>query len=219
MDDNKIIKLLQLKKLRLLYELGFFYHAPIEQNKKVSIPDIANIETFLSELSKCQLCNRCKSATAPLFDARKQERVSLLFVAFAPSKEEDLSRTQLGKHESEMVETMAKEVLKISKGDYRVSYMLRCYAPTLNTIETHMCYPYLLKEIELLKPKVVVALDAKALQLLCNDEAIDFDAHIGSAIKEQTYTITALYHPNYLIHNPSAKKRAYQALLAIKRYL
>jgi DNA polymerase len=76
------------------------------------------------------------------------------------------------------------------------------------------CLPYLLSQIDLVKPKIIVALGATAVQSL-------LDVQIGiTKMRGHWYTfrdipIMPTFHPAYLLRNPSAKKEVWEDIKAV----
>lgn len=85
-------------------------------------------------------------------------------------------------------------------------------------LEAYTCQPYLLKQIELIKPKLIVALGATAYHYLTGDDT-DISKARGTIHQQNNYTIIPTYHPSYLLRNPSAKKEVYVDLLKVKELM
>lgn len=89
---------------------------------------------------------------------------------------------------------------------------------TPSPTHAHTCHPYLLKQIELIKPKIIVALGETAYHYLTGDDS-EMSKVRGSLHKQDTHTIIPTYHPNYLLRNPSAKKDVFDDLKKIKELM
>jgi len=86
------------------------------------------------------------------------------------------------------------------------------------TTEAHTCQPYLLKQIELINPKIIVALGATAYHYLSGDET-NISKVRGTLHEQNGYTLIPTYHPSYLLRNPSAKKDVFEDLKMIKELM
>ena len=95
-----------------------------------------------------------------------------------------------------------------------IANVLKCRPPQNrdpNPFETAQCEPYLLRQIELIKPKIIVAVGRIAAQSLLKN-----DAKIGSLRgKVHSYhgvPLIITYHPAYLLRNQPDKAKAWQDL-------
>lgn len=88
---------------------------------------------------------------------------------------------------------------------------------TPNTKEINFFNPYLLKEIEILRPKIVATLGNTALNAVMTEGASIGDCH-GTAIAHKDYFIFPLYHPAAVIYNRSLKDIYYEDLRKLKAF-
>jgi len=120
-----------------------------------------------------------------------------------------------------MLTKMIENVLKISRQDVYLSNIVKCKpidGSTPTSIQVHTCQPYLLKEIELVKPKIIITLGSTPYHYLTGDNS-DIVKIRGTIHKMKDYTLIPTYHPSYLLRNPSAKKDVFEDLKTIKELL
>ena len=84
--------------------------------------------------------------------------------------------------------------------------------------EIQSCQSYLFKQLELIKPKVVMPLGGEAYEMLTGDTT-PFEQVRGRQIPFGAISIVPIYHPSFLLRNPSLKKLAMQDLQKIKELL
>ena len=84
--------------------------------------------------------------------------------------------------------------------------------------ECNSCLPYLARQIEIIRPRVVVALGPDAYELVTR-ESKDFERVRGTTVDMGGYSVIPMYHPSFLIRNPSMKKEALRDLQTIKAQL
>lgn len=88
--------------------------------------------------------------------------------------------------------------------------------------EIAMCKPFLQKHIELMKPKVIVLVGATAtFSVLNNSKSISvlkksMHFYENEGVKTPCF---AIYHPSYLLRQPTQKKNAWSDILKIKKYI
>ncbi|MDP6433661.1 MAG: uracil-DNA glycosylase, partial [Candidatus Scalindua sp.] len=88
--------------------------------------------------------------------------------------------------------------------------------PNANEIVT--CTPHLIKQIEIIRPKVICALGTFAAQtLLDTKEAIG--KLRGKFFEYQNTKFLPTYHPAYLLRNPNDKKKVWADIKKIRDYL
>ena len=97
----------------------------------------------------------------------------------------------------------------------------RCRPPgnrTPENDECDICSPFLLRQIEVIRPKVIVALGAVAAKnlLAINDSLGNLR---GRWYDFKTSRLTVTYHPAYLLRDPRQKKETWKDLQMVMKYL
>jgi DNA polymerase len=82
--------------------------------------------------------------------------------------------------------------------------------------EADACRPYLERQIELLRPKLIVALGKSAASLLLSTDA-SIASLRGRAHRYGTTPLVVTYHPAYLLRSPAEKAKAWEDLLFARR--
>ncbi|MEA3433953.1 MAG: uracil-DNA glycosylase [Campylobacterota bacterium] len=209
---------LLLKQLYQLKQLGYSYTnitAYKEDELDLSLPN--TLEALQKQAQNCHLCELSKSRQKVVF-GEGNPHADLLFIGEAPGATEDSSGKPFVGRSGELLTKMIENVLHISRSDVYITNIVKCRPPN-NQVPTptqaHTCQPYLLKQIELIKPKLIVTLGATAYHYLTGDET-GITKIRGTLHKQKGYTIIPTYHPSYLLRNPSAKKEVYEDLLKVK---
>jgi DNA polymerase len=218
---NNLKNALLLKQLYQLKNLGYTYTNATPFAKEDSPLELPNtLQELHRQLLNCHLCKLSKTRQKVVF-GEGNPNATLMFVGEGPSVTEDTQGKPFLGRSGEMLTRMIENVLGLQREMVYVTNILKC-RPSHNQepepSEAHTCLPYLQKEIELVQPKLVIALGATAYHYLTGDEA-DITRIHGVARKEKQYTIVATYHPSYLLRNPSAKKEALEDLKIVKRLM
>jgi len=141
-----------------------------------------------------------------------------MFVGEGPGATEDsMGRPFVGRA-GELLTKMIENVLLIPRSEVYIANIVKCRPPgnrTPTPTEAHTCLPYLQKQIEIVKPRIVVALGATAYRYLTNDESRITRVR-GTIHKQNGYSIIPTFHPSYLLRNPSAKKEAFIDMQLVK---
>jgi DNA polymerase len=120
-----------------------------------------------------------------------------------------------------MLRDMIEKVLNLNLEDIYFTHAVKCKPfgfQNPSPSECSSCTPFLSKQIELVKPKLIVTLGADAYQILTGDNS-DFERLRGEIIPFGDTLIIPMYHPLYLVRNPSLKKEAFRDLQTIKGHL
>ncbi len=211
---------LQLKRLLTLKELGVEYIDSIEEFKEpeLTLPD--NLDMLKKVMDSCHMCQLSKSRTNIVFGEGSLNS-KIMFVGEAPNSNEDnVGKVFMGRS-GELLTKMIENVLHIPKESVYITNIIKCLplnkkAPTSSEILS--CKPYLQKQIDIIKPKIIVALGATAYSYLTNDNT-PIERIRGNILNFNTTRIITTYHPNYLLRNPSAKKETFADMLKIKDFL
>ncbi len=205
----------ELYKLKLL---GFEFVDDIKiQQDTTNLP--SNLSVLKSFISNCHLCNLSKTRKNIVFGEGNIQS-SLMLIGEAPGEREDiLGRPFVGKA-GELLERIITNVLKIKRSDIYIANILKCRPPLNrppNDEEANCCLPYLFKQIEIINPKIIVALGSSAYKYLTND-TIAITKIRGKVLNFKGRILIPTYHPSYLLRNESAKKDAHLDFLKIKEF-
>lgn len=212
---------LLLKQLYQLKQLGYKYTdlTPYKEDETALIlPN--TLKSLAKQAEECHLCELSKMREKVVF-GEGNPNADLLFVGDMPSSSEDSKGKPFMGRTGELLTKMIENVLQLSRKDVYITNILKC-RPTNGAFPTstqaHTCYPYLLKQIELIKPRIVVALGESAYHYLTGDDT-PIEKVRGTIHKQNGYTLISTYHPSYLLRNPSAKKEVFEDLKQIKELL
>ena len=213
---------LLLKQLYLLKELGYKYTdilpSEIKEDNYISLPN--DLNALKEIVLNCHLCELSKSRHKVVF-GEGNERAKLMFVGEGPGATEDSTGRPFVGRAGELLTKMIENVLYISRSEVYIANIVKCRPPG-NRVptpkEAMTCRPYLMKQIELISPKIIVTLGATAYRYLTSDDT-SISRVRGSVIDMGSYILIPTFHPSYLLRNPSAKKEAYKDMLLIKSKL
>jgi len=212
---------LLLKQLYQLKQLGFKYTSltPFKEDEQsLTLPN--TLESLKKQATECHLCELSKSRQKVVF-GEGNINAELMFVGDVPSSSDDSMGKVFTGRTGELLTKMIENVLDLTRDDVYITNILKCRAldsQSPSPAFAHTCHPYLLKEIDLVKPKIIVAFGEMAYHYLTGDTS-DIDKVRGIPHTQDGYTVIPTYHPSYLLRNPSAKKEVFDDLLKIKNHL
>lgn len=188
-------------------------------------PQTQNAERGLSELAlKVAQCERCPlhaNRTQTVFGVGNPD-ADWLLVGEAPGAEEDRRGEpfvgQAGKLLNAMLAAMG-----LKREDIYIANVLKCQPPRNRDPmgeEVRQCEPYLLGQIDLIRPKIIVAMGRFAAQsLLRSNDAIGKLRGREHRYFHGDIPLVVTYHPAYLLRSPAEKKKSWQDLLLAKKVM
>jgi len=213
---------LLLKQLYQLKELGYNYTDTkpfsFEEQNSLELPN--SLTELKKQAQNCHLCSLSKSRNRVVF-GEGNKNADVMFVGGLPIEmEDDVGKIFLGRG-GEMLTAMIEKVLGLRREDVYITNLLKCHP--LNTQELHetpfhTCKAYLFKEIELVKPKIIITLGKEAYHYLTN-ETSDLKDIRGNLTSHKMFRVMPTYHPNFLLKNPSLKKEVFMDLQKVKGLL
>lgn len=143
----------------------------------------------------------------------------LVIITDLPSSDDDLSGQILSGNAGEMVDKMLNAI-DMSRESVSIVPLLFWRTPggrTPNREEIDLSMPFVNKIIDMLNPRVVITFGTLAAEEIAKTNLTA--AHGNEIVSESGYTVFPLYHPNYLILKPSAKKDVWNVLQNIQKLL
>ncbi|ADV46748.1 uracil-DNA glycosylase [Nitratifractor salsuginis] len=212
---------LQLKQLALLKQMGYRYTdvKPSDLDPEpAQLPD--DLEELRRLVEQCHLCDLAKSRHKVVF-GEGDPHARLMFVGEGPGATEDQTGRPFVGRAGELLTRMIENVLHLRREEVYIANIVKCRPPgnrVPTPTEAFTCRPYLLKQIEIIRPRIIMTLGATAYRYLTNDET-PISRVRGHIIQSDHYTLVPTFHPSYLLRNPSAKKQAWEDLLKVKALL
>lgn len=177
--------------------------------------DWDGLATAVAECRACALCNARKQAVLGVGD----RQADWLFVGEAPGAEEDERGEPFVGQAGKLLDSML-DAIGLRRGEnVYIANSVKCRPPNNRTpepAETAACWPYLERQIELLQPKLIVALGRRAAQTLLQRE-IKIGAVRGQQFDYKGTPLIVTYHPAYLLRNLPDKGKAWEDLCFARR--
>lgn len=168
---------------------------------------LKKLNTTMSSCSKCALRKGCNRV---VFGAGNP-KAKILFIGEAPGKKEDeLGVPFVGAAGKFLDEMLAS--IKLKREDVYIANVCKCRPPENRDPlleEIKACWPWLLKQIEIINPKIIVTLGRHSLNRFLPTAKISeahgkvFEINIAKTGKRKVF---ALYHPAAALYNGSMRK-------------
>lgn len=218
---TKAVKNKILHQLNFLKTIGYNFHETVTiSNFDIngnSLPD--DLYELNSIMENCYLCELSKSRRNVLC-GQGNINAQIMFIADEPTASEDELKSFFVGKTGETLAKMIENVLLLKKEDIFITTLTKC--KSLDGITPacfNSCSSYLFKQIDIIKPRLIVALGEKTYQYLCNDTSSSFLKIRGQMTKFKEYDVLPTHSVSYLLRNPSSKKEAFHDMLKIKSIL
>lgn len=167
-------------------------------------------------------CTRC-----PLHEGRTQVvqtvgnySADLMFIGEAPGADEDAKGEPFVGRAGQLLNKII-EAIGLKREDVCIGNINRCRPPgnrqpTLP--EAHTCKPFLLREIAVVRPKVIVVLGNTALHNLL-DTKVGITRMRGQFHEYYGVKVMPTFHPAYLLRDPSKKREVWDDMKKVRDYL
>jgi uracil-DNA glycosylase family 4 len=168
-------------------------------------------------------CTRCKLHA----QGRKQivfgvgnPNADLMFVGEAPGADEDLQGIPFVGRAGQLL-TRIIEAIDLKREDVYIANVIKCRPPgnrNPEQDEVETCEPFLFQQIDIIKPKVIVALGTFAARALLR--TLDPISRLRGRVYEyRGAKLIPTFHPAYLLRNPAAKRETWEDMKMVKRLL
>ena len=218
---DKLKKLHILNTLQIYKSLGLEYIDDIQvidqnNNSTKSLPN--NLNNLKSVVQSCHLCQLSKTRKNVVF-GEGDANANIMFIGEGPGANEDETGKPFVGKAGELLTKIIENVLNIKREEVYIANIVKCRppnnrVPTPNEVES--CLPYLLKQINLIKPKIIITLGATAYNNLTNDKT-PISKIRGEILPFGSAKLIPTFHPSFLLRNPSAKKYVFADMKKVKR--
>ncbi len=189
----------------------------VADNHQVSVSDalsepIDSCEVLQAEVAPCTKCDLCKTRTQTVFGSGNKN-AEWMFIGEAPGQSEDLQGLPFVGKAGQLLTEMLRAI-GLDREQVFIANVVKCRPPANrdpSSIEIETCKPYLLRQLALLKPKIIVVLGRVAAQALLNtDEPIG--KLRGRMHSLNDTPVVVVYHPAYLLRSLLDKRKAWADL-------
>jgi uracil-DNA glycosylase family 4 len=165
------------------------------------------------QVRDCVRCGLRAGCTQTVFGVGN-EKADWLFVGEGPGADEDARGEPFVGESGKLLDNMLAAI-KLKRGkEVYIANIVKCRPPNNrnpSAEEAAQCMPYLARQIELIQPKLIVALGKVAATNLLGEDA-PIASLRGILHDYHGIPLVVTYHPAYLLRSPSAKAQAWQDL-------
>ena len=176
-------------------------------------------EDIRNDIGECVRCPLYKGRTK-IVHTEGSTGARLMFVGEAPGADEDASGRPFVGRAGQLLNKII-EAIGLKREDVLIGNVNRCRPPgnrTPTTEEAKTCKPFLLREIGVARPEVIVVLGNTAMKnLLDTKEGIT--KLRGQFMDYKGIKVMPTFHPAYLLRDPSKKRETWDDMKKVRDYL
>jgi DNA polymerase len=232
-------------RIRYYNDLGIydFYRRPTEPieyltaapapSAAISIPELkdtdldmptsdpaATLRLIREDIGDCTRCRLHKQGRKQIVFGVGNPRAELMFIGEAPGADEDEKGEPFVGRAGQLLTNMIK-AMGVSREDVYIANIIKCRPPgnrTPERDECETCSPFLMRQIEAIGPKAIVALGAVAAKTLL---AINAPMSVlrGRWYDFRGTKLAVTYHPAFLLRDPRQKKETWKDLQMVMKEL
>lgn len=207
-----------------LKTIGIQY-LPGNQSEQVPIPSedtvepsqtLEDLRQFIGDCHRCQLGD---TRTTLVYGTGSQ-KADIVFVGEAPGRDEDIQGEPFVGKAGQLL-TRIIGAMGLSRQDVYICNVIKCRPPQNRNplpVEVNTCKPFLIRQIEIISPRIICALGSFAAQAL-----LETDIRI-SMLRGQFHDFYGIplmptYHPSFLLRNPNRKADVWEDIQKIMKHL
>ena len=193
----------------------------IKPQDELSLPrEGETLEDIRRDIGDCMRCALCCEARHTIVHSEGNPNARLMFVGEAPGADEDAQGRPFVGRAGQLLNKII-EAIGLKREDVFIGNVNRCRPlnnRTPTSAEAAICKPFLLREIAIVRPDVIVVLGNTALHnLLDTKEGI---TKVRGQFKDyKGLKVMPTFHPAYLLRDPSKKRETWDDMKKVRDYL
>ncbi|MDO8445586.1 MAG: uracil-DNA glycosylase [Deltaproteobacteria bacterium] len=169
------------------------------------------LEGLRSEIGVCQRCKLGKTRTNLVFGVGNPD-AKIVFVGEGPGRDEDLQGEPFVGRAGQLLTDIITKGMKMMREDVYICNVVKCRPPENRNPEPDeidACERFLIRQLEIIRPEIIVALGTFAAQTLLKTE-LPISKLRGRFHDYKGIQVMPTFHPSYLLRNPDKKKETWE---------
>ena len=189
-------------------DMGNAAHAfdPIAEAERPTAP-VSTLAAIREDIGECIRCKLCGLGRKQIVFGVGNPNADLMFVGEAPGRDEDIQGIPFVGRAGQKL-TQIIEAIGLTRDDVYIANVIKCRPPENRNPEpdeVESCEPFLFRQIDTIKPKVIVALGKFAAQSLL--KTTDPISRLrGRVYDYRGAKLVPTFHPAFLLRNPSCRR-------------
>ncbi len=177
------------------------------------------LEQVRGELGDCTRCKLHQGRTTLVFGVGRPD-ADLMFVGEAPGRDEDQQGEPFVGPAGQLL-TKIIEAIGLTRDQVYIANVIKCRPPQnrnpeLDEVQT--CEPFLFQQLDVIRPRVVVALGAFAVRTLLRSEQ-SISRLRGQVFDYRGAKLVPTFHPAFLLRSPDRKRDVWEDMKKVRALL
>jgi DNA polymerase len=184
----------------------------------IDMPQLDSLAALREAIGDCQRCKLCEHRTQIVFGVG-DPHAELVFIGEGPGYDEDLKGEPFVGRAGQLLTEIITKGMKMRREEVYIANVVKCRPPHNRNPEADeiaACEPFLRKQIELIQPRIIIALGAFAAHTLLQTKT-PISRLRGVWHTYQDTKLMPTLHPAYLLRNPKDKRLVWQDIKAVLR--
>jgi DNA polymerase len=186
----------------------------------IALTPVENLAAVRADIGDCTRCKLHTMGRTQIVFGVGNPNADLMFVGEAPGRDEDLQGFPFVGRAGQLL-TKIIEAIALKREDVYIANVIKCRPPENRNPEPDevaSCEPFLFRQIDIIKPKVIVALGKFGAQTLLR--TLDPISRLrGRVFDYRGAKLIPTFHPAYLLRNPSSKREVWEDMKLVRSLL
>jgi DNA polymerase len=180
----------------------------------------ATLDAIRADIGDCTRCKLCSLGRQQIVFGVGNPAADLMFVGEAPGADEDEQGVPFVGRAGQLL-TKIIEAIDLRRDDVYIANVIKCRPPSNRNPEPDEvaeCVPFLFRQIDLIKPKVIVALGTFAAHALLQTD-VPISRIRGKVHEYRGAKLIPTFHPAYLLRSPERKRDVWEDMKLVRQLL
>jgi uracil-DNA glycosylase len=186
----------------------------------IALTPVESLTAVRADIGDCTRCKLHTLGRTQIVFGVGNPSADLMFVGEAPGRDEDLQGFPFVGRAGQLL-TKIIEAIALKREDVYIANVIKCRPPENRNPEPDevaTCEPFLFRQIDIIKPKVIVALGKFGAQTLLR--TLDPISRLrGRVFDYRGAKLIPTFHPAYLLRNPSSKREVWEDMKLVRSLL
>jgi len=182
------------------------------QSRIIPLTQVDALQAVRADIGDCTRCKLHTLGRTQVVFGVGNPNADLMFVGEAPGADEDIQGIPFVGRAGQLLTDIIEKGLKIPRKDVYIANVIKCRPPQNRNPEPEevaTCEPFLFRQIDIIQPKVIVALGKFGAQTLLR--TLDPISRLrGRVFEYRGAKLIPTFHPAYLLRNPSSKREVWE---------
>ena len=177
------------------------------------------LELLRGEMGDCKLCKLCRGRTNIVFGAGSPD-AEVMFIGEGPGRDEDRQGIPFVGRAGQLL-TKIIEAMGYTREDVYIANIVKCRPPENRNPEpdeVEACIDFLIRQVEIIQPRVMVCLGSVAVRNLLGQE-LKISKVRGNFLDWRGTPVMPTYHPAFLLRNSNMKKPVWEDMQKVMKLL